>query len=71
MMAGGFDEGAAYNRIEVFRKNIMRDKEVQFDLITLAVDEEWPLLFIAGLVILLVRSESFLLMQYGRTPVCG
>ena len=41
MMAGGFEVGAAYNRVEVFRKNIMRDKEVEFDLITLAVDEDY------------------------------
>ena len=43
MMAGGFEVGAAYNRVEVFRKNIKPDKEVEFDLITLAVDEEYNL----------------------------
>ena len=43
MMAGGFEVGAAYNRVEVFRKNILPDKEVEFDLITLAVDEDYNL----------------------------
>ena len=41
MMAGGFDIGAAYDRLEVFRVNISNTKEVEFDLITLAVDEEY------------------------------
>lgn len=40
-MAGGFTEGAAYNRIEVFRVNISKTDEVQFDMITLTVDDNF------------------------------
>ena len=40
-MAGGFTEGAAYNRVEVFRVNISKFDEVTFDMITLTVDEHY------------------------------
>ena len=40
-MAGGFTEGAAYNRVEVFRVNISKTDEVTFDMITLTVDEHY------------------------------
>ncbi len=40
-MAGGFAEGAAYNRVEVFRVNISKTDEVQFDMITLTVDDNY------------------------------
>ena len=42
-MAGGFTVGAAYDRIEVFRLNISSNDEVQFDQITLKVDENYNL----------------------------
>ena len=41
MMAGGFDLGAAYDRVEVFRVNISKTDEVEYDLVTLTVDEEY------------------------------
>ena len=41
MMAGGFTVGAAYNKVEVFRVNISKSDEVKYDLITLAVDENY------------------------------
>ena len=39
-MAGGFEVGAAFDRVEVFRLNIT-DKKSAFDLITLEVDEDY------------------------------
>ena len=39
-MAGGFEIGAAFDRVEVFRLNIT-DKKSAFDLITLEVDENY------------------------------
>ena len=39
-MAGGFEVGAAYDRVEVFRLNIS-EKTSAFDLITLEVDEDY------------------------------
>jgi len=39
-MAGGFEVGAAYDRVEVFRLNVT-DKQSSFDLITLEVDEDY------------------------------
>ena len=39
-MAGGFEVGAAFDRVEVFRLNIT-DKKSSFDLITLEVDENY------------------------------
>jgi protein involved in polysaccharide export with SLBB domain len=41
MMAGGFDLGAAYNRVEVFRVNISKTDEVEYDLVSLTVDDEY------------------------------
>ena len=40
-MAGGFEVGAAYDRVEVFRQNISRTAEVQFERITLSVDDDY------------------------------
>lgn len=40
-MAGGFEVGAAYDRVEVFRVNIDDRNEVKLDLITLKVDEDY------------------------------
>ncbi|MBQ6740977.1 MAG: SLBB domain-containing protein [Bacteroidales bacterium] len=41
MMAGGFEVGAAYDRVEVFRLNVDKKKEADFDLLTLTVDENY------------------------------
>lgn len=43
MMAGGFEVGAAYNRVEVFRINISKKDEVELEQITLNVDENYNL----------------------------
>lgn len=40
-MAGGFEVGAAYDRVEVFRVNISKKDEVKLDQITLTVDENY------------------------------
>ena len=42
-MAGGFEVGAAYDRVEVFRINISAKDEVKLDQITLTVDEQYNL----------------------------
>ncbi len=39
-MAGGFEVGAAYDRVEVFRLNVS-DKTSSFDVLTLEVDEDY------------------------------
>lgn len=39
-MAGGFEVGAAYDRVEVFRLNVS-DKQSSFDVLTLEVDEDY------------------------------
>ena len=39
-MAGGFEVGAAYDRVEVFRLNVT-EKTSSFDLITVEVDEDY------------------------------
>lgn len=44
MMAGGFEVGAAYNRVEIFRVNIDKRNEVKLDQITLAVDEDYNII---------------------------
>lgn len=44
MMAGGFETGAAYNRVEVFRTRISETQEVEYDQITLAVDDDYNLI---------------------------
>ena len=41
MMAGGFEVGAAYDRIEVFRLNISDSKGVAFDRLTIEVDGDY------------------------------
>ena len=40
-MAGGFEVGAAYDRVEVFRIIISKKDEVKLDLITLKVDDNY------------------------------
>ena len=40
-MAGGFTVGAAYDMVQVFRKNISKKDEVKFDTIVLTVDENY------------------------------
>ncbi len=40
IMAGGFEVGAAYDRVEVFRLNITSKKSA-FDVVTLEVDEDY------------------------------
>ena len=42
-MAGGFEIGAAYDRIEVFRHNISSTQEATLEQITLAVDKDYNL----------------------------
>lgn len=43
-MAGGFEVGAAYDRVEVFRVNIDKRNEVKLDQITLMVDENYNII---------------------------
>lgn len=40
-MAGGFEKGAAFDRVEVFRVNISSKDEAELDQITLTVDENY------------------------------
>lgn len=44
MMAGGFTVGAAYNKVQVFRVNISETDEVEYDMVTLTVDEDYNVL---------------------------
>ena len=41
VMAGGFEVGAAFDRVEVFRLNISDKEEVELEQITLTVDEDY------------------------------
>ena len=41
MMAGGFEVGAAYDRVEVFRMNISQKDEVKFDQFAITVTEDY------------------------------
>lgn len=43
-MAGGFELGAAYNRVEVFRVNVSKRDEVSFDNVILSVDDNYKLI---------------------------
>ena len=43
VMAGGFEVGAAFDRVEVFRLNISDKDEVKLEQITLTVDEDYNL----------------------------
>lgn len=43
-MAGGFEVGAAYDRVVVFRVNIDKKEEVKLEQITLKVDENYNLI---------------------------
>ncbi len=47
-MAGGFEVGAAYDRVEVFRINISDKDEVKLDQITLTVDDQYNLVGNSG-----------------------
>ena len=58
MMAGGFDLGAAYNRVEVFRVNISNTEEVNYDMVTISVDEDYN-----------VTDKSFQLQPYDHIVV--
>lgn len=40
-MAGGFEVGAAYDRVEVFRMNISKKDEVKFDQFSITVTEDY------------------------------
>jgi len=40
-MAGGFEVGAAYDRVEVFRMNISATEEVEMERITVTVNEDY------------------------------
>ena len=40
-MAGGFEVGAAFDRVEIFRMNISSTKESSFDRLTIAVDDNY------------------------------
>jgi len=44
VMAGGFEVGAAFDRVEVFRLNISDKDEVKLEQITLTVDEDYNLI---------------------------
>ncbi len=41
IMAGGFEVGAAYDRVEVFRVDISKNQEAKLKMITLEVDENY------------------------------
>ena len=43
LMAGGFEVGAAYNRVEVFRLDISQSEAVKYDQVTLTVDDSYNL----------------------------
>ena len=43
-MAGGFEVGAAFDRVEVFRLNISKTNEVDLERITLQVDDDYNLI---------------------------
>ena len=47
-MAGGFEVGAAYDRVEVFRVNLSKKDEVTLDQITLTVDDDYNVVGNAG-----------------------
>lgn len=44
LMAGGFEVGAAYDRVEVFRVNISKQDEVELEQLTLHVDDNYNLI---------------------------
>lgn len=44
MMAGGFEVGAAYDRVEVFRLVIDKKNEAQLELLTLKVDDNYNII---------------------------
>jgi protein involved in polysaccharide export with SLBB domain len=58
VMAGGFEIGAAYDRVEIFRVNISNTQEVIYDMITLAVDENYN-----------IKGEDFQLQPYDNIVV--
>ena len=58
-MAGGFNVGAAFDRVEVFRLNISKTNEVDLEMITLQVDDEYNL----------VGNENFQLQPFDHIVV--
>ena len=56
-MAGGFEVGAAPDRVEVFRLNLDDPKEAKFDLVSIQVDENYN------------PTEPFYLMPYDHVVV--
>lgn len=58
MMAGGFEVGAAYNKVEVFRVNISETEEVDYEVVTLSVDQDYN-----------VTDPSFQLLPYDHIVV--
>ena len=40
-MAGGFDVGAAYDKVEIFRVNLSKTDDITYKMITLTVDDEY------------------------------
>ncbi len=58
-MAGGFNVGAAFDRVEVFRLNVSKKEESQVELITLEVDDEYNL----------VNNTTFQLQPYDHIVV--
>lgn len=58
VMAGGFEVGAAYDRVEVFRVNISKTDQVTYDSITLAVDDNYN-----------VKGADFQLQPYDHIVV--
>ena len=40
-MAGGFNVGAAFDRVEIFRVNISKKDEIKFDRLTITVDDNY------------------------------
>lgn len=58
-MAGGFNIGAAFDRVEVFRLHVSKKEESQAELITLEVDDEYNL----------VNNTTFQLQPYDHIVV--
>ena len=58
-MAGGFEIGAAFDRVEVFRLNISKTNEVDLETIKLQVDDDYNL----------IGNENFQLQPYDHVVV--
>lgn len=59
VMAGGFDIGAAYDRVEVFRMDVSKTDETRYDLVTLTVDDQYNV----------VNNPGFRLQPYDHIVV--